>query len=186
MERFWIIASVCFYINKVSVQLGGDSAIIALHILTKSDNCYMLNVVLLYIKILFTGDIMESLIDVVLKFSDNRNVWKCPECDTENNMMSESCDICGCVRYPNVEVVSLYEPPIPVNPYANAGGTPYGGAPYGGAPYGGAPYGGAPYGGSSYGGGPMPGEKNSSGVWVAIGVIAFVIFLIIIAAVAQS
>lgn len=125
---------------------------------------------------------MESQIDVVLKFSDNRTVWKCPECDMENSVSSTSCDVCGCMRHPGVEVVSLYEPPTPVVPYANTGTTPYGGAYRGGAPYGGAPYGGAPYGG----GVPAPEEKSSAGVWIAVGIAAFIILLIVIVIAAEG
>lgn len=129
---------------------------------------------------------MESQIDVVLKFSDDRTVWICPECDMENSMMSGICDVCGCVRQSNADVVSLYEAPTPVSAVEinNASATPYTGTLSDRTDYRSTPRpiygaGGAPRSGER----PYtpPKEKGSSSGWIWA-VIAFIIILGIIGA----
>lgn len=36
--------------------------------------------------------------DIILKYKRPYDIWICTECDTENNMLSDKCSVCGCKK----------------------------------------------------------------------------------------
>lgn len=44
----------------------------------------------------------------ILKFRRNGETWICPECDVENNITSEFCNVCGCPKTAATEFLKSY------------------------------------------------------------------------------